>query len=756
MLQRWLLLGILACLVGCSLFPSAPAEILANPLPKWQYADLRALDAADGDQSTADVLALYTRVRSEQAQIRLDYLDYPMRPDHDLRVFLYAHNPYSLEAKERGAAWDFQILIPADSSPEMTRQDLIPLPGVELRVERDSVSDTIVITFQAKAIRQPVSRMQIAVELTAAGGNAILDEIPPSAWQSPPPPRQPVILGFWNTFAAATPAQALRRWDGAHSGPDSSRHGLGNLLVAVEQTGTPVILFDLKTPASLSALDHLGVLPMIRKLAAEGLVLLPTPPPFESQDSPRLEIPETASARIFAINQRIAADFGLASPPPGWEDSSSKSADHGLFVFWKCLVDERCYCVEEEWGYGYAHYTIPRNVLTSQGLTLEAKRTIAEHASSRDRRAILLGGDLSQSSWGEPEAAHAALAYIASHPWLKALDVYEQQNYRENNIHCTPPEPTLEPQQLYAPDGQTLPSGLNSAQLHARVIEALQGAPDTPFTELAWDMYASLLGPSPDSLYDLRLGYLGSIGHLLRAAQWSLDPQPVSDCASDLDWDGVPECTLASESLFLIFESEGGGITMAAAQRVGEGIQVLAPTYQFFVGLGDPTTWNRMKGVAGDPAQLISFTEPANRWTKYEPQVGSGEITFSLDGEPVKRYQLAQDILLVTFFEPGFHSVSIPAVIDPSSRYKPGWSQRLLSTETSGAWQWSLENKLRILVKSQGQIIPMPYNKSQEWLVLPEDPNRAYPVGHYTLFPLGLVRVESQGPLQIEFSISDY
>jgi hypothetical protein len=84
-----------------------------------------------------------------------------------------------------------------------------------------------------------------------------------------------VLLAFWNTVPAYTPAQALRRWDGAHTGPYGERHGLHLLLQAVRRSKVPVVLLDLKTPAALSALDFLGKLPQIQNLSTQGLLILP-------------------------------------------------------------------------------------------------------------------------------------------------------------------------------------------------------------------------------------------------------------------------------------------------------------------------------------------------------------------------------------------------------------------------------------------------------------------------------------------------
>ncbi len=50
----------------------------------------------------------------------------------------------------------------------------------------------------------------------------------------------PLFLAFWNTLPASTPAQVLRRWDGAHTGPVGSRHGLRYLIESIDEFHLPV------------------------------------------------------------------------------------------------------------------------------------------------------------------------------------------------------------------------------------------------------------------------------------------------------------------------------------------------------------------------------------------------------------------------------------------------------------------------------------------------------------------------------------
>ena len=61
---------------------------------------------------------------------------------------------------------------------------------------------------------------------------------------------------------------------------------------------------------------------------------------------------------------------------------------------------------------------------TADGLSLDARRmlvTAALSAGLQDQSIAVLGGSLPDSSWGVPEIARQAFAYIDQHPWIHPL-----------------------------------------------------------------------------------------------------------------------------------------------------------------------------------------------------------------------------------------------------------------------------------------------------------------------------------------------
>ena len=260
---------------------------------RWTYADLRLLSAPNVPEPTSDLIAVYTRVTEADLQIRLDFLDLTFETDYDLYLALDTQpggtESLPLDASP-GLAWDALICLPAAGAPQLLTYD--PLTGLSEenpqllpRIVRDPWNDFVVVSLNRNLIlpRQgdgaivelPPHRFAVQAFLTRAGSPLVVDQLGPVRSDDLAPPPAELLLAFWNTFPAYTPAQALRRWDGAHTGPFGGRHGLGALLAAARHAGVPVALLDLKSPRALSALDYIGALPRIRNMQSQHLLILP-------------------------------------------------------------------------------------------------------------------------------------------------------------------------------------------------------------------------------------------------------------------------------------------------------------------------------------------------------------------------------------------------------------------------------------------------------------------------------------------------
>ena len=217
-------------------------------------------------------------------------------------------------------------------------------------------------------------------------------------------------MAFSQAFPATTPAAALRRWDGAHTGPYGERHGLHPLLDAAAENHIPLVLLDLKIPASLSALDLTGGVDQVNHMARNRLLILPD---VVYGDPGKISLTHSVeAAKAFSLPM---GKFVYGSGDPG--------GDYQLQFFSDPQEVSPVSIVE--WN-GQKFLGLPSAVeeqTTPDGLTLETRRTLIRAAlEGGENRVVVLGGSLPDSTWGDSDAGLAGLSYIAAHPWIQPLD----------------------------------------------------------------------------------------------------------------------------------------------------------------------------------------------------------------------------------------------------------------------------------------------------------------------------------------------
>ncbi len=263
-----------------------------TPAPAWGAASLRALDPADAANPTEDITALYTRAKGLFTEIRIDLLDIPFDPALEDEQQPPLPDIYiALDTRPGGLlAWAYpqsQTAILDISEIEYDLLAAIPgrgSPGIYLAGEDaglrrawwlipsasvDRAAETLTLRFLTLGLPTDYKIQAITLNATQQDQTAIVhaDEQVDS--------RAPVLLVFYDVFPVATPAQALRRWDGAHTGPYGERHGLKHLLEAAQKYDLPLTLLDLATPERLSALDYVGGTSLLESLQKRGLASLP-------------------------------------------------------------------------------------------------------------------------------------------------------------------------------------------------------------------------------------------------------------------------------------------------------------------------------------------------------------------------------------------------------------------------------------------------------------------------------------------------
>lgn len=741
-------------------FSGACAPRPVTPLVgAWALADLRSLDAAGALEPGLDLLAAYTRRQDTELQVRLDVLDLPDRANYDLYLAIQTGpggtTSLPLQA-EAAIAWNGLVVIPAQGPIRM----LSPASddtggwqersGAAVRVFRDPVLDMLEISLSRAVLPGSLPEGTLQVFITPAGSQTVADELGPLRTSDPPPPPGRVLLAFTTTYPAYTPALALRRWDGAHTGPFGGRHGLYNLLRVARNTATPLALLDLNTPAALSALDYSGGLGLVQRMAADGLLILP-----QSLPAP---LPTWALEKILAEDRQTALAFGLPASaslylPPGVPliDAPETISQRIFFAHRRGRSEEITPRPLYRWR---ERLVIPvpggaepeQNDLQASldGPTLAVRRGLVSAALATGQAAtpntapvLILGGSLPDSAWGNPQMARATLKYLENRPWVHFLNAADLA--------------VAQPAQPW-PD----PAALANAEEDA-LLTGLRQAPANPLGQAAWQAYRALQAPvSPASpeLATLRENYTGQVWSLLAAAQWADNPVPQVGCSPNFPAAAAGQCVLASQS-FLALVDPDSGLMSAAFARTASGVhQVIAPSSQFITGLSDPSTWDPSQGVRADPAVVAGAFGAAPEAFDVEVGVESLILT-SHSGTTRRVFSLQPNGLQVEYHTAAPLIVQVPVAFDPWLRFTPGWGNRFQASELPQGWLWEWKPGARLEISTNAQFSVYPFSASQQFLNSPEDPNQDYPPGHFLPFPLVLVQINGQGTFQISITVLD-
>jgi len=748
----WLLILCAGLVAACS-----PQERSA-PGAIWDYADLRTLSQSDQHISSGDFIAGYARSAGSDFQLRFDLLAMTEPQENDFYVALdYGpggshHLPINGEAD---IAWDTLLSLPAAGLPQAfsptSPNELSPESGAEFQslVEEDLIpriiripwQDYVLISINQSSIPRSSKGIKIQAFSTAPGVKKISDSIGPFSSNGTPPEQAPLQLTFWNAFPAYSPAQALRKWDGAHTGPYGERHGLSILLDNVRRYAVPVVLLDLRTPAVLSALDHMGAVPLVKNLQTAKLLTLPDSLPG-SPSFPLFPdgLPEWTPAYYPDYAKLVSERFDLPLSDILYLPRTFEDSPEGYSLYFSPPEQIPPYAR----GIPLPPQTPQDPQATADGLPLTIRNQLLNNALTRDANPasyplLVLGGDLQTSAFADPASAAATLSYIANHPWIKPLN--------RDDLHVLPRK--TEPQFL---PGITNRS--DTALFSPSPILSILPEPDinqsNPLYLAAWDSALSLyapLPPEPTNLPQLRSGYSGQPGILLAAAHWADEPHSRQDCQSDLDLDGIPECILSSEDQFAVIDQLGARLIAYFYQSDSGVHQLIAPTAQLIVGLGDPSTWQLDALDGADPAGMHgAFADTPPPWSRYLPTSNGDGITFtSPDQRIMKTYTLNVDGLAIAYQSSESAVSRIPIAIDPWLRFSPGWSDQHRYQPIEGGYRFAAANNGAIEVLSNLPLRVFSFTDSLSVLDSPEDPNFDYPRGHYLPFPFTVIEFDGQG-----------
>lgn len=621
---------ILLLLTACLPLPggfSPSRELPTEPTSKgrpWSGA-LRSLDPPDANNPAYDITAVYLRTEGDALQIRVDLLDF--QAPHQLSL---------------------DIQIGDESAPEAIPLDIhIPSESDSARIALDPLLATVTLTV-------PLSDVPVRPRVDVSTPE---DKVTALTLNGPVPTGSaPLLLTFYDTFTARLPAEALRHWDGAHSGPRGERHGLKHLLDAVEEYQIPVVLLDLKKPESLSALDAMGLLPRIKQLEEEGLLILPD----QSEQGP-----------LFGFSPN---PFSWGGVPSRFTFASSSDLNH---IYHPIFSKTTYIPIAAE---------TDSNQPTFDGPSLEVRRALLKTALNADEKDLLvLGGSFPNTTWGSPDMVGPTLAYFASRSYIHVLDAEALRRF---------------------------PTQLGKADLLSQS--------ETP----------------PDALT------LQAQSALEYAKAWAENPPAttLAQCQSTF-----PECVLENNTHLAIFDPQGGRLTyLFAVARIDNS------RYQLHQLIGP--SWQVAPGINLYPS---AFADANNASLPYKPAFNENMLTFtSQDGTRTKTFQLTDESLKVAYQTQEPVTTQIPLLVDPDSRFTPGWTENYVQQNSSGGIIWGLGNGPMVEIQSAGEMTFHAFNESLSLLNTPEDPDFEYPPGHYVPFPMAVAEIKMDGSSTVQLAIS--
>jgi hypothetical protein len=773
----FILLAIIL-LAACSPF-TKPS--LTQP---WQTSQVRLLDPADAVDPNLDLIAVYTRTSADQQQIRLDFLDLPPDTKYDLYLALDSASGGTTRlpiAAQSQIDWDTLLVIPAHGEIQALDAQFEPRTDAAIMVLRDPVVDDVQISFNSQILDQaPANPLgyQLQVFITPASSRQVVDQVGPVASTAILPAKAPYLLAFWDSLPAFSPVQALRRWDGAHTGPQGGRHGLYNLLRTARATQTPLLLLDLKSPDSLSALEYVGGLGLVRSMTQLGLLELPQVSPGYAGDLPaglpewaqRLAIQESRQAGLARGLPASLLLFDPLGPPQGPVAESLSlvpdrvATDPLAPLHVQRSGDQRLLPIP-----AFSQPAAASGQASLDGPSLEVRRALLDVALSPDPGdLVMLGGDLPASTWGNPQNARATFKYLHDHPWMQALTGRDLLSLPVIEKPLAVPARNAQP-------ASAIPTGLQSASVND---------PD----RAAWQAFRALYDPVfpiPSQIGVLRSNYLPQIQALLSAASWaSSQPaacdgncQPQATCQADPDGDGQPECVLSSPNYYAIFELQGGYLAFAFARdpQTAAVRQWIGPSSQFASGLSPADTWKLSAGAFADPGVYpgaffdwdAARQEPDKSQT-YLAQVSPGELQLKTpDGGRQKIFHFSEGGLSVQLLSDPPTQVLLPLALDPWQRYTPGWPACYQGETQGGVWRWSVaistsgacqdsRTRFTIDLQSDNSYQTHAFLESLPYIDQPEDPNRNYPAGHLLPFPLAIAQFDMSARinLQLHWAVS--
>ena len=721
---------------------------------EWTKADILYFEGLDSTEFRSDILAIYYKTL-DHPQLRIDFLELDLSSPLEVRILLDVlpgNNSEITNTNGLKLGWDYDLLINQENGlcsdlSSISKPEDIP-GSIVFNSQMDALTLEWENGFQFENFKLAVlsrisgqSDWQDQTEIISTFSNNVQIEAP-------------LILEFWNVLPAETPAQTLRYWDGAHSGPFGRRHGLKHLLAAAETNKIPLILLDLQNPQSLSALNYLEQKPYIESLVEKELLILPEYKNFSLDRTPGTNLG-------WESNLIIPSDFVFSNSLGTLTENfsaafiSTQSNNHLYDYVQKKLIPLPSDYFTNS-GNNVNHNEFSEQI-NSAGLSLEVKEGLVNIALSKDANdLIVLGGNLRESPWGDPDFVSEAMNYINYHPWINVLDHYEILSHPALSIAeldtancidllCTPIETGL-----YSNEYLETLFGYKY-----EISSRLDGLEKNPFSTLARENMLQLISyPVNLDYLALKLNYLNTIEPLIEASIWLQNPIEQQTCKKDF-------CILSSETLFFAFSKKDSSLIFAGSDINQNPVQWIASSACAAVGLSDSSDWQIINTQIIDPFVINgAFVESGTSEDFYNVYINDNGIIFKNQQNGVKKvYQISGNSLILTQTGIESQTQSIPIIFSELITISPGWEKNYFPQYSFSSDELLIRfgDNYQILIKTNNaEILSVDsFSDSYSWINEPENPDREIPDGHYLPFPLILVKIKNGGSFETSITFEN-
>jgi hypothetical protein len=721
---------------GIFLFLHAPLpDTVENIQQGWKYDDITYINDQVGSEN--NLIAVYARKSSHGVQIRLDFLKIPQTQTIQIKISSGDMTKEQQNNPKRASltyVWDYSLFY--NHRNQVCQLSFLPANRTtQTECGYDKSLGSLLFEIKDSSLTFHPEKLIVFIQSDDSKDQKQITYPLIALFSSQAIARSNVLLAFWNSFPSDTPSLALRRWDGAHTGPFGQRHGLSQLIKNATAYKLPIFLLDLKQTNSLAALEYLNKLDIFKQTSTRDIISIPEFYPFDSEIYKRSGIP-------FLIN-------GWKIPTSAMVYSTSASVDtinSQTLIFTPTDHDQ----VEIQQNNYTRVIKLPgldgshNNEMDRFGFSIQGKQKILSGLGQPDNKQIIfLGGSLPDTPLADSLASPGAMSYIKNHPWITPVDYYQL---------ATLPGSEAIDSSLGKSENKTNCNNQSQAEVIDKnsAYNALICAPSNSLTTLAWNDYIYLSSETINSQEKaLRSFYYADIDRLLLASSWLNQP---SKLLRSISRKSTTYYLLSNNQNFLLFDQTGGKLILAISITPQGPLEWIAPTSQFAVGLSDPTTWSN-GSEKRDPA-VIQGAFIDNTWgsEKYNVNILPDGLEFSLPSKGVKKsFVLYQNELAINYNTSSPINTKIPLALSPYHFLQSGLHDKI--------------NQIRLQQKNN---INLPFIKgnitltsanwfydSLEMMETSEDPNKEYPTGHYLPFPVGILdfKITSGTEQQIKIDI---